>query len=154
MSSRALPRSRRIKWALPDKLFLALAGIGLLDTAYLAWGRLTGASLVCLTGSGCSTVSASPYAYVLGIPLSYLGLGLYVVLIAGMIYLHRCKPGRAAIAAALLFACNIAGACFSAYLTWLSVTVIGATCNWCVMSAAILWLLLPLTFRIANRIAA
>ena len=58
---------------------LALVGAGI--SAYLTVARLTGAAIVCGTG-GCEAVQSSPYAELLGIPVSILGLAGYLLILA------------------------------------------------------------------------
>jgi uncharacterized membrane protein len=135
--------------AWPAMSYLVLVGIGCIDAAYLAWGHLSGARLVCLTGSGCDIVAASRYAYLFGVPVAYFGLLLYLAMGLAAWWLSRqptlATPLAAAVAAGLL-GLNVASALFSAYLTWVAATVIDATCNWCLFSAVIMWALLPILF--------
>src|SRR5919205_2312945 len=109
---------------------LALAG--LLVSAYLTWTHLAGAEPVCGLGSdGCRAVQASRYATILSVPVATLGLAGYAaVLLAAVL------RGEAAAYLGLLV--TLVGALFSAYLTYLEVFVIGALCQWCLASAAIM----------------
>jgi uncharacterized membrane protein len=122
----------------PENGFLraALGGLavaGLLVSAYLTWAHLAGAEPVCgFGGGGCRAVQASPYAAVLGIPVPMLGLAGY----AGLL-LAAVLRGEAGAYLGLLVA--LVGALFSAYLTYLEIFVIGAICQWCVASAAIMF---------------
>ena len=121
----------------PENGFLraALGGLavaGMLVSAYLTWVHLAGAEPVCgFGGGGCRAVQASPYAAVLGIPVPMLGLAGY----AGLL-LAAVLRGEAGAYLGLLVA--LVGALFSAYLTYLEIFVIGAICQWCVASAAIM----------------
>ena len=61
-------------------LLAGIAGLGMLDTAYLLFIRWT-AGAACPT-EGCKTVLASPYATILGLPLSLFGfLGYLAILV-------------------------------------------------------------------------
>ncbi len=117
-------------------LRVALGGLavaGLLVSAYLTWVHLAGAEPVCaFGGGGCRAVQASPYAAVLGVPVPMLGLAGYACLL-----LAATLRGEAGAYLGLLVA--PVGALFSAYLTYLEVFVIGAICQWCVASAAIMF---------------
>lgn len=121
----------------PENGFLraALGGLavaGLLVSAYLTWAHLVGAEPVCGLGGGCRAVQASRYAAVMGIPVPMLGLAGYAGLLLAAIL-----RGEAGAYLGLLVV--LVGALFSAYLTYLEVFVIGAICQWCVASAAIMF---------------
>lgn len=109
-----------------------LATLGLLVSAYLTWVHFAGLEPVCAAGShGCQTVQASRYATVLSVPVAVLGLGGYFGLLLAAV-----SRGEAGAYFGLLVA--LVGTLFSAYLTYLEVFVIGAVCQWCVASAAIM----------------
>ena len=122
----------------PENGFLraALGGLavaGLLVSAYLTWAHLVGAEPVCgLGGGGCRAVQASRYAAVLGIPVPMLGLAGY----AGLLLAAILRGGAGAYLGLLVV---VVGALFSVYLTYLEIFVIGAICQWCVASAAIMF---------------
>ena len=122
-----------------------LAFLGLLISAYLTWAHFAGLEPVCAAGShGCQTVQASRYATVLSVPVAVLGLAGYVGLL-----LAAAQKGEAGAYLGLLVA--LVGTLFSAYLTYLEVFVIGAICQWCVASAAIMAAALACaTLRIAR----
>jgi len=85
-------------------------------------------------GGGCAKVQASEQSELLGIPVALLGLLAYVVLL-----ITNVLRGELARMAAALTA--LTGAGFSVYLTIESVTVIEATCQWCLVSLALMVLL-------------
>ena len=60
---------------------VALALVGIAVSGYLLWVHEAGASIVCATG-GCETVQHSRYAEIMGVPVAFLGLAGYVVLVA------------------------------------------------------------------------
>jgi uncharacterized membrane protein len=103
---------------------LALAGVGV--ASYLLWVRETGSALICSTG-GCETVQSSPYAEVLGIPVALLGLVAYLALAATA--LVRSESAQFAHTALAL-----AAAVFSTYLLYVQAELIGAVCDWCLVS--------------------
>ena len=113
-------------------LLAALSVAGLLVSTYLTWTHLRGVAPVCVGGSGgCETVQASRYSEILGVPVAVLGLAGY----AGLLFstLLETEGG-------VFFGLFVAlvGVLFSGYLTWLEVFVIGAICQWCVVSAALM----------------
>jgi uncharacterized membrane protein len=110
----------------------ALAVAGLLISAYLTWTHFLGVAPVCISGSGgCETVQSSRYAAIFGIPVAALGVVAYVGLLFSAVLL-----GETGVYLGFLIA--LVGAFFSAYLTYLEVFVIGALCQWCLASAAIM----------------
>ena len=106
---------------------LALAGAGL--SGYLLWVRETSATLVCATG-GCETVQGSPYSEVLGMPVSLLGLVAYIALAVTAL-------GRSENVQFAHTALALAAAVFSTYLLYVQVELIGAVCDWCLVSDVI-----------------
>jgi len=119
--------ARRLRLA---SLALALAGVAV--AGYLTLVRLTGLEAVCAGGAGgCERVQASAQSELLGVPVAVLGLAAYLVLVAASV-----RDGELARAVAALTA--LTGFGFSAYLTQQSVAVIGATCQWCLVSAALM----------------
>jgi uncharacterized membrane protein len=117
----------------PDWLLSGLAAAGMLVAAYLTWLKLSGSgAALCVAGSGCDLVQASRYATFLWVPTALWGLAAYVAIgvLAWMGLTPRTWP--------IAFALAAGGVGFSAYLTWLSVFDLGATCVWCLTSAVIL----------------
>ena len=117
----------------PDWLLSGLAAAGMLVAAYLTWLKLSGSgAALCVEGSGCDLVQASRYATFLWVPTALWGLAVYVAIgvLAWMGLTLRNWP--------IAFALAAGGVGFSAYLTWLSVFDLGATCVWCLMSAVIM----------------
>lgn len=109
---------------------LAIAGIGI--AGYLTWARASGESLACpVGGGGCETVQQSSYSELAGIPVAYLGLAMYVVVLA--LVLWDAQEARAAVAAVAL-----AGAAFAVYLLVVMAFVIEAACIWCLASDAVI----------------
>lgn len=125
---------------------IALAGMAI--AAYLATVEVSGAQAVCGPVGDCNTVQQSAYARLFGVlPIGVLGvLGYASILAAWMLRRHAARPlaQRAGQALPLL---ALGGTLFSIYLTFLEPFVIGATCLWCVTSAALmtalLWLIAP-----------
>lgn len=119
--------------ARPDLVVVVLAAAGAAVAAYLTWLKLAGGSAVfCVTGHGCDIVQSSRYALVLGVPTALWGALVYVAIgvLAGVGLSGRRWRWAFYLAAA--------GVAFSAYLTALSVFVIGATCVYCLASAGIM----------------
>jgi uncharacterized membrane protein len=109
----------------------ALAALGLGLSAYLTYGKLAGAStLWCEAGSGCAAVQASHYATFLGLPTAAWGAAVFAAI--GALALAGLTPRRWTWA----FVLAVVAVSMSAYLTWISLTVLGTTCPWCLAVAA------------------
>jgi len=109
---------------------LSLAGVGI--AGYLSVTEASGDLPACVAGGGgCETVALSSYAELAGIPVAYLGLLGYVLILASVFVPG--DPGRLAGATLALV-----GFGFSLYLTYLELFVIDAICQWCVASAAVM----------------
>ncbi len=96
-------------------------------TAYLSYEKLSGGEPTCVIGGGCATVQNSDYAVLAGIPLSYLGLITYLVLLSSAFIPGF--PGRM-----IAFVVALSGVAFSAWLQYAELFLIKAVCPWCVAS--------------------
>lgn len=125
-----------------DWLMVTVAAVGFVIAAYLTRNQLAGArALFCEAGSGCEIVQASRYAVLLGLPTPAWGMGLYLaVAILGAVGLSL----RRWLAA---FVLAVAGASFSAYLTYIELFVLRALCPYCLLSAAVSVVLLGAVLR-------
>lgn len=113
-------------------LVLALMGIGI--AGYLTYVHFSGIEPVCSGSGGCVKVQASDQARLLGVPVAALGLNGYVMM--ALCALSARELGR-------MIGCltGLVGAGFSMYLTYVSVTQIKATCQWCLASTTLMVLL-------------
>jgi len=129
-------------WRLYAGVVLIALGLGI--TGYLSYATMTGAGLLCGPLSACDVVQQSTYARLFGLlPVAYVGLGGYL-LIAVAFGFSALAAGTGAGARALLVL-TLCGTLFSIYLTTLEPFVLGATCVWCLGSAAVMTLLLLLS---------
>ena len=115
-----------------------LALVGLLLSLYLSFWKLgLVGSLACGVGS-CEEVQLSEYAVIAGVPVAFLGVvGYLVLLVVSLVgvqprWIERRGP------TAWLAVVSGAGTAFSAYLTYLEAAVIHAWCRWCVVSAIVI----------------
>ena len=92
---------------------------------------------MCTTG-GCEVVQRSRYAELVGIPVAWLGLGAYVVLLTTAL-------GTRPLAVAAGAAVALGGLAFSLYLVAVQFAVIDAFCQWCLASDAVMAALAVLT---------
>ena len=114
--------------------FLAAFGIGV--AAYIAITQADGGAPACLAGGeGCETISRSSHSELAGISVAVIGiLGYVLLLVAALLRGDGARMGG--------FALALTGFGFSVYLTYLELFVIDAVCQWCVLSALLLTLLL------------
>jgi len=133
--SRHAPRGRRRDHLAPppsrDWIVIAVAAAGLAVAGYLTVTKLMGGSAAfCEAGGGCDAVQSSRYATMLGVPTALWGALAYAAVgglaIAGLT--------AARWQAAFAIAAGAVG--FSAYLTWISASVIRAFCPYCLASGA------------------
>jgi uncharacterized membrane protein len=127
-----VPSERKLRIA---AALLALAGIAV--ATYIAIAESGGGAPKCLAGgTGCETVAESRYSHLAGINVAVIGIAGYALLLAAAVL-----PGDAGRFGGFLTA--LVGFGFSAYLTYLELFVIDAICQWCVVSAVLMTLSLP-----------
>lgn len=128
-----LPRGRRI-------IFTAAALIGLLglaETTYLAATHLAGAHVTCVTAANCSQVLGSVYASFRGIPLAAVGAaGYFAVFTFATLaaFAYRRAATLLALTVTLMFLTTLG-------LLYLQAFVLHAFCDYCLFSAALIFLL-------------
>jgi uncharacterized membrane protein len=118
-----------------------LSALGVLVSTYLSVKRFTGGSLVCTRWAECDTVNNSVYAKVYGVPVAFIGLAGYLVLLGLALAALQGEGGGQRRLLGLGFLLALGGLGFSAYLTYLELFVIEAICVWCVISAILITLL-------------
>ena len=110
----------------------ALALLGLADSVYLTVSHYTKTPVPCSIVEGCETVLTSSYAEIAGIPLAAFGAAAYFA--AFSLAILAAYGNRAAW---MLFGVQaFLMAAVSAYLIYLQGFVIGAFCQFCLVSAA------------------
>lgn len=124
-------------WVIP---LLSVAGAGV--ALYMSYIEITQSEAVCGPVGNCNSVQESPYAYLFGvIPVGILGLlGYLAILVAWVIKQYGPSSLRKP-AALAMWGMTWFGVLFSIYLTFLEPFVIGASCVWCLTSAAIMTLI-------------
>jgi uncharacterized membrane protein/glutaredoxin len=117
----------------PNWPILVLSLVGFALTAYLSWAASSGSGLQgCGIDSGCDAVLSSRWATLLGVPTAVWGLLAYGT-VAGLAFGPR--VGWRWIAT---WTVSFVGVLYSVYLTTVSVTLLGATCPYCLTSLAIM----------------
>lgn len=113
---------------------ISLTLIGVADTLYLSYSKFINVAPSCIL-EGCDVVLASPYANVLGIPLAYWGLLYYTVMLV-LVVLLAWKPRSNTLRKGALLYTGIGALCSVAFLCIQGV-IIGAFCQYCVISALV-----------------
>lgn len=124
-----------------NRLALVLAFAGLFVSGVLSIGQFYSASLPCGTSHGCDQVALHPSSHALGIPNAYLGFIVYLLL-AAVIYLRLVIPTAAKRLLVVGYGLSAVGTLASLILTYIALSVIQATCPWCLASTAIMIVLL------------
>ena len=118
---------------------VALALVGLCDTLYLSYFQYLNLIPSCAI-AGCDVVLTSTYSKIFGVPLSYIGLVYYVYLLALAILL-AVEPRSFALRLGALLYTGI-GLLYSLYaIFYVQMTLIGAFCQYCLISAFLTLLL-------------
>jgi len=139
--SRHAPRGRRREQPAPslarDWIVIAVAAAGFIVAGYLTVTKLMGGSAAfCTAGGGCDAVQSSRYAMMLGVPTAFWGALAYAA-IGGL-----AVAGLTAARWPWAFAIAAGAVGFSAYLTWISASVIHAFCAYCLASGTVAVVLL------------
>jgi uncharacterized membrane protein len=117
----------------PNWPILVLSLVGLALTAYLSWAASSGSGVQgCGIDSGCDAVLSSKWATLLGAPTAVWGLLAYATLAV------LAFGGRAGWRWVSTWTVAFVGVLYSVYLTTVSVTLLGATCPYCLTSLAIM----------------
>lgn len=106
--------------------------IGVIDTLYLIYHKVRGTDVACpfFPKEWCHTVQHSPQSKTFGIPNSYLGFIMYVLILFMTYLFAHGKLVFWPIQAIVAF-----GFLFSMYFLYVQAFVLRAFCTWCVVSA-------------------
>ena len=121
------------KLPLAPFILLALALVGLGDTFYLSYFQYLNLIPTCAIG-GCEVVLTSPQSKFFGVPLSYIGLVYYAYMLCLAVLLCVDPSSKALKLGALVY--TGIGFIYSVYaIFYIQLSVIGALCEFCVISA-------------------
>jgi uncharacterized membrane protein len=114
---------------------LILSIVGLLDSLYLYYTKITSTPIACYQGStGCEVVNSSRYATIYGIPNGLIGfLGYSAIII--LLIIVKIKPESMTNIRYLLFGFSFVGFLYSFFLTFVSIFILKAECPFCILSA-------------------
>lgn len=116
----------------PDRWLAILAAAGVLLAAYLTVTKWVTSAAYCPSGAGCEIVQSSRYGALFGVPVAVFGLLFY-----GAILVVALRPMTATLRWGWVFPLAAGGVGASIVFTAVAWFVIGATCMWCLTSAAL-----------------
>ena len=138
-------RSRAIsRWCI-----VGLSVIGLGISTYLTISHINDSAPACGSLGGCEAVTTSEYAVFLGIPVAMIGLFGYSLLLLGNLAAVALQETSRIFATGLLVIAAL-GELFSIYLVSVQVFQIGGFCLYCTGSAAVMTLILMLTYLVVR----
>jgi uncharacterized membrane protein len=132
--------SQQKKYLLAPWCMLVLAVVGITDAVVVAHSNYTGQPLWCPVIDGCNAVTNSPYSRVFGVPMAYFGFIYYLYMFAVAARLAFEPLSRGVRFRAVLYAGM--GAASSVYFMYLQLGLIREVCSYCLISAAVSFLLL------------
>lgn len=112
---------------------VALVIVGLAVSVYMTIYKYSGNDGMCLGSGDCSTVNASRFSEVNGIPVAVIGIVGYVAILTVLFYEKRNDFFRKN-GTLLVFGMSLTGFLFTLYLVYLEIWVIKAICPFCVTS--------------------
>ncbi|RDX71409.1 Thiol-disulfide oxidoreductase LTO1, partial [Mucuna pruriens] len=136
------------------KLTAGIAGIGFLETSYLAYLKLTGTDAFCPAGGNtCSDILNSDYALVFGVPLPLIGMAAYgLVAVLSLQLASKKLPFGFGInksdAQVVLLGVTTSMAAASAYFLYILTTIFSdSSCSYCLLSAFLSFTLFFVTLK-------
>jgi len=106
-------------------LSIVLSAIGLADSLYLWWTKISKSSVVCGVGE-CDLVNASPFSSLLGMPVAALGAAGYGALLVAALWALIARDNAPAWLTNARFIVASGGLFFAAYLTGIEAFVLDA----------------------------
>jgi len=116
-----------------------LAFIGMVDALFLSIKRNAG-PIPCHVTHGCTDVLTSKYSEVAGIPLSWFGLAFYVTVLSLAVFAVFEEPVRpSGFPFRAIFYLSGIGLIISALLVGIQAFILKAFCEYCLLSAALVF---------------
>lgn len=118
-------------------LSLVLVAIGLFVSGYLSYVKLTDVPMACVQDSvfNCDVVQNSAYSRLFGIPIAWLGFGVYITLGVLLVMQPRIAFLRE-YGAMIIFGIAVFAWIYSMFLVYLQFFVLKALCMWCLTHEA------------------
>lgn len=115
------------------RISFALVVIGLLVSIYMTIYKATSNDALCLGSGDCSTVNASRYSEVYGIPVASIGIAGYLAILLVHWYERRDKFFENN-GPMLIFGMALTGFLFTVYLIYVEFAILKAYCPFCLAS--------------------
>lgn len=112
---------------------IALVIIGLAVSIYMTIYKISGNDGMCLGSGDCSTVNASRFSEVNGIPVAVFGIIGYVAILFVHIFETRNEFFRKN-GTLLIFGMGLTGFLFTLWLVYVEIALLNAICPFCVTS--------------------
>jgi uncharacterized membrane protein len=119
------------------KASIALVVIGILDSIYMTIYKVTNNTVMCLGSGDCSTVNASKYSEIYGIPVALVGVGGYLAILALHLLENRSQHMRVN-ATLYIFGFALTGFLFTLYLIYVEFALLKAICPFCLASQVVM----------------
>ncbi len=113
---------------------VVLTTLGLLVSIYMTIYKLTSNNAMCLGSGDCSSVNASPYSEIYGIPVAFVGFLGYGAILAILLLQDSFGKFISENSTLAIFGLVVTGFAFTIYLVFLELYVIKAICPFCVTS--------------------
>ena len=115
------------------RISVILVVIGLIVSIYMTIYKATSNDALCLGSGDCSTVNASRYAEVYGIPVATIGIAGYLAILMVHWYERRDKFFEKN-GPMLVFGLALTGFLFTVYLIYVEAAILRAYCPFCLTS--------------------
>jgi uncharacterized membrane protein len=115
------------------RISIVLVVIGFLVSIYMTIYKVTSNDAMCLGSGACSTVNASRYSEVYGIPVASVGIAGYFAILLVHWYELRDKFFNKN-GPMLVFGMALTGFIFTVYLIYVEFAILNAFCPFCLVS--------------------
>jgi uncharacterized membrane protein len=112
---------------------VALVVVGLAVSIYMTIYKVLNADAMCLGSGDCSTVNASRYSEVNGIPVALIGILGYLAILATHYFENRNRFFKQN-STLMIFGMALTGFVFTVWLIYVEVAILKALCPFCVTS--------------------
>jgi uncharacterized membrane protein len=119
---------------------VALTILGLIVSIYMTIYKVLNADAMCLGSGDCSTVNASRYSEVNGIPVALIGVIGYLAILVTL-YFEKQNQFFKQNGSLLIFGMALTGFLFTLWLVYVEAALLKAFCPFCVTSQAAMTLL-------------
>jgi uncharacterized membrane protein len=126
------------------RISMILVVIGLIVSIYMTIYKATSNDALCLGSGDCSTVNASRYSEVYGIPVASVGIAGYLAILLVLWYERRDKFFERN-GPMLIFGMALTGFIFTVYLIYVEFAILKAYCPFCLASQSAMTLIFILS---------